>query len=292
MFKNTFIDDVHIICLQFTGSTKVSHLDGSKCVECIYQCKKMFVINGNDAFRKVQCRPKFWCKVSPHILCWFWKLCCYHLPLYWIWLWHLMMYIQNYLNYKGQVLLFHLNRDQRISRSDPSTQPLASQSSNTPTPHPRVQALKYRKSDNQTEEEEAKCKCSRATAIGHSKPQHSQPQHVTIYSKREWQNVLIFGLSLVPKLRRLLPQNQTRALVHILTYLSELKGEKTCNKATLTNHPFTRNQLPHSYGFLQYRPTYPHHQNHTPQINTFFSKIWPTTRFIYGRNIIANASNI
>lgn len=140
------------------------------------------------------------------------------------------MYIQNYLNYKGQVLLFHLNRDQRISRSDPSTQPLASQSSNTPTPHPRVQALKYRKSDNQTEEEEAKCKCNRATAIGHSKPQHSQPQHRYHIFQKRVTKCTFFGLSLVPKLRRLLPQNQTRALVHILTYLSELKGEKTCNK--------------------------------------------------------------
>ncbi|XP_057194409.1 uncharacterized protein LOC130557018 [Triplophysa rosa] len=99
------------------------------------------------------------------------------------------------------------------------------------------------------------------------------------YIPNEGDEMYYFVLSLVPKLRRLLPQNQTRAQVHILTYLSELEAEEqNMQQSHTTTHPFTSSQQPHSYGFHQYRPTSPHHQSHTQQLHTdIFDKATPSS---------------
>lgn len=154
-----------------------------------------------------------------------------------------------------------------ISRSDTSTAPLASHRSNTPTPHPRMQALisetqparqKRRRSNDPTATEQQLLDIL------------TQPTTTTSpYIPKQEEEKYYFALSLVPKLARLLPQNQTRAKVYILTYLSELDAEEqTMQQSHTTTQTFTGSQQPHSSGFHQYHPTPTYHQSQTQQIQT------------------------
>ncbi|XP_058626185.1 putative uncharacterized protein DDB_G0290521 [Onychostoma macrolepis] len=154
-----------------------------------------------------------------------------------------------------------------ILRSDTSTPPPASQRSNTPTPHPRVQALisetqttrqKKRRSNDPTATEQQLLEIL------------TQPTTTPApYIPKKGDEMYYFALSLVPKLARLCPRNQTKAQVYILTYLSDLEEEEqNMQQSHTTTQPFTSSQQPHSSGFHQYHPTLPCHQSHTQQLHT------------------------
>lgn len=149
--------------------------------------------------------------------------------------------------------------------------------SDTSSPYPSVQALS-------TESQTTRQKRRRSNDTNATEQQLldilTQPTTTpSPYIPKDGDEMYYFALSLVPKLRRLLPRNQTRAQVHILTYLSELEAEENMQQSHTTTHPFTSSQQSHSYGFHQHHPTSPHHQSHTQQLHTnIFDKTTPSAR--------------
>ncbi len=160
-----------------------------------------------------------------------------------------------------------------------STPQTTAHRANTPTPpiHPRVQELMTDRQQNRQKWRRTVSPTTTEQQLLDIITQPTAPAQPNV--PRQEEKNYYFALSLVPKLKRLLPRNPNRTQIQIMTYLADLElediGQRQHATAAHTVFPSRGSLHPQTSGFqpIHPTPTYHEEQIHHPQCPPCLNRI-------------------